>query len=258
MAAESLPLTSATPVTISAQGIPYRALNEKVRAAIRGGATDVTLTEVLGQRYIGTGIRAPGVTIHVRGVPGQDLGAFMEGPRLIVHGNAQDGVGNTMNEGRIDVHGRAGDVVGYGMRGGRILIRGDVGYRVGIHMKGYREKQPLIVIGGCAGNFFGEYMAGGCQVLLGIGQSDARPVVGSYCATGMHGGVMYIRGELSDRQLGNEVKRFPLDEDDRGFLKPILDDFADTFGVGEATADLGAFVKIVPASTRPYGRLYVY
>jgi glutamate synthase domain-containing protein 3 len=258
MAVEPLPLTTATPVAISAQGIHYRELNEKLRTAIRAGATDVTLTGVLGQRYIGTGIRAPGVTIRIHGVPGQDLGAFLEGPTVVVHGNAQDGVGNTMNEGRIEVHGRAGDVVGYGMRGGRILIKGDVGYRVGIHMKGYREKQPVIVIGGCAGNFFGEYMAGGCQVLLGIGQSDTKPVVGSYCATGMHGGVMYIRGELSDRQMGREVSRFPLDGNDREVLAPIVDDFAETCGIGESVADLGAFVKIVPVSTRPYGRLYVY
>jgi len=258
MSVESLPMTAVAPVAISAKGVAYRDLNTRLRAAIRAGATDVTLTDVLGHRYIATGIHAPGVTIQIHGVPGQDLGAFMEGPTVIVHGNAQDGVGNTMNEGRIEVHGMAGDVVGYAMRGGRILIGGDVGYRVGIHMKGYHDKQPLITIGGCAGNFFGEYMAGGCQVLLGMGQSATKPVVGSYCATGMHGGVMYIRGELSDHQMGREVKRFPLDSSDREFLRPVLDDFAATFGIAETLGEFDRFVKIVPVSTRPYGRLYVY
>ncbi len=243
---------------VSAKDVYYRALNEQVRAAIDAGADRIELTDVIGHRYIGTGFTAPGATIHVHGVPGEDLGAFMDGPHVVVHNNAQDGVGNTMNDGRIEVHGQAGDVVGYGMRGGRIYVKGDVGYRVGIHMKGYHEKQPLIVVGGCAGNFFGEYMAGGCQVLLGIGQSAEKPVVGSYCATGMHGGVMYVRGELHQWQLGKEVRQFPLDDQSEEFLAPILSDFAETFSIAEPLDDYDRYVKIVPVSKRPYGRLYVY
>jgi glutamate synthase domain-containing protein 3 len=250
--------TITEPVALSAVGISYRELNAQVRTAIRAGATEITLSGVTGHRYIGTGIHAPGVTIHVNGVPGEDLCAFLDGPTVVVHNNAQDGVGNTMNEGRIEIHGQAGDVVGYGMRGGRILIKGDVGYRVGIHMKGYRDKQPLIVTGGCAGNFFGEYMAGGCQVLLGIGQSETRSAVGRYCATGMHGGVMYVRGELKEWQLGKEVSQFTLDNQDREFLKPILDDYTGTFDQREDFREFDRFVRIAPVSARPYGRLYVY
>jgi glutamate synthase domain-containing protein 3 len=265
-------------VTLSADGVYYRQLNEQLREAIRAGADEVIIKDVMGQRYIGTGIHAPGARIRVYGVPGEDLAAFMDGPEIIVYGNAQDGVGNTMNEGRIEVHGSACDVVGYGMRGGRIYVRDNVGYRVGIHMKGFRDKQPLIVTGGCAGNFFGEYMAGGCQVLLGMGQSDEEQVdgitdgpaqvgriadgpaqvVGDYCATGMHGGVMYIRGEVADYQLGAEVKRFDLTKEDREFLVPIIEDFATTFDIKEKLDDFDRFVKILPVSARPYGRLYVY
>lgn len=245
-------------ISISAEGVYYRQLNEQIRTAVAEGATEVVLTDIVGQRYIGTGIQASGVTIHIHGVPGEDLAAFMDGPDIVVHNNAQDGVGNTMNEGRIEIHGAAVDVVGYGMRGGRILVRDDVGYRVGIHMKGFQNKQPMIVTGGCAGNFFGEYMAGGCQVLFGIGQSSEKPAVGEYCATGMHGGVMYIRGELRPDQLGAEVKRFPLDGADIHFLNPIIDDFEATFGLKEDVRDFDDYVKILPVSARPYGRLYVY
>ena len=245
-------------VELSAEGLPYRAFNELIERAVQDGAIELVLTDVIGHRYIGTGLDAAGVAIHIHGVPGEDLAAFADGPRIVVHNNAQDGVGNTMNEGRIEIHGSAGDVVGYGMRGGRILVKSDVGYRVGIHMKGFREKQPLIVIGGCAGNFFGEYMAGGCQVLLGIGASPDRGVVGDFCATGMHGGVMYIRGELSDWQLGKEVRQFPVEAEGREFLQPIIEDFADTFGITEPLDDYDRYVKILPVSTRPYGRLYVY
>jgi glutamate synthase domain-containing protein 3 len=35
---------------------------------------------------------------------GNDLGMFMDGPLITVHGNVQDGVANTMNNGRICIH----------------------------------------------------------------------------------------------------------------------------------------------------------
>lgn len=58
-----------------------------------------------------------------------------------------------MNEGEIIVHGGIGDAAGYAMRGGRILIRDGAGYRAGIHMKAYKDKVPLMVIGGTAAAF---------------------------------------------------------------------------------------------------------
>src|SRR5512143_2254005 len=139
-------------MTIDAKGVYYRELNEKVRAAVLAGDADITINNVNGQRYIGDGIKAS-ATITVNGVPGNDLAAFMDGPTLIVNGNAQDGVANTMNEGKIVISGHAGDVLGYGMRGGKLFIKGDVGYRVGIHMKGFKDKLPVIVAGGTAGDF---------------------------------------------------------------------------------------------------------
>ncbi len=80
--------------------------------------------------------------IDMYGTPGNDLGAFMNGPKVTVYGNAQDGCGNTMNEGEIVIHGHAGDVTGHSMRGGRIFVKDYVGYRVGIHMKEYQKKIP--------------------------------------------------------------------------------------------------------------------
>jgi glutamate synthase domain-containing protein 3 len=242
---------------IDARGVYYRELNRTIRSLVRDGVTQVKLINVEGQRYIGTGLTARGVFIEIEGIPGEDLAAFMDGPTIIVRNNAQDGVGNTMNDGKVVVHGMAGDVVGYGMRGGRVYIRDDVGYRVGIHMKGYLEQQPIIVIGGKAGNFFGEYMAGGKLVLLGS-VPDNRPVVGDYCATGMHGGTIYIRGEVENHRLGREVRRFPLEEDDVAALKPILLDFLKDTAIAEDVFDFDRYVKIVPVSARPYGRLYAY
>ncbi len=49
-------------------------------------------------------------------LPDKDVRAFPDGHRIIVYGNAQDGVGNTMDSGEVIVHGRAGDVVAMCMR----------------------------------------------------------------------------------------------------------------------------------------------
>jgi len=243
---------------IDTKGVYYAQVNEKIRELVRSGERDITLNNVTGHRYIGGGIECPDLKITVNGVAGEDLAAFMEGPTIECMNNAQDGVGNTMNDGKIIVRGLAGDVVGYGMRGGKIYIRDDVGYRVGIHMKGFKDKQPVLCIGGCAGDFFGEYQAGGCLILLGLTNSRKNSVVGDYCGTGMHGGVMYIRGSFKQSYLGKEVKHFDLTDEDTARIKPILDEFGSTFGVTEDILDFHRYSKIIPVSTRPYGRLYAY
>ena len=147
-------------------------------------------TYALGQRYIGAG-QSEG-TIILNEVPGNALGAYLDGANIIVNCSAQDATGDTMNAGEITIHGSTGDAAGYAMRGGAIYVQGDAGYRAGIHMKEYKEKVPVLVIGGRTGSFLGEYQAGGIIVVLGIGSEDRQPV-GNFCGTGMHGGRIYLR-----------------------------------------------------------------
>src|SRR5450759_1634100 len=243
-------------VTLDATGQYYREMNTEVRELARAGCDEIVLDGINGQRYIADGL-VDKVRIVINGVPGNDLGAFMDGPTVIVNDNAQDGVGNTMNSGKIVIRGHAGDVIGYGMRGGKVFVKGNVGYRVGIHMKSYRDQVPIVVAGGRAGDFFGEYMAGGLLVLLGLGD-EPGPVAGSYLGTGMHGGTIYVRGELKEHQLGREVREFPVDDDDRKMLSDLLAELA-----SDTEMDLGGiapedFKKLEPFSHRPYGNLYVY
>ena len=243
--------------TIDSQGIYYRQLNEAVRDAIAAGAKTVRLLNVNGQRYIGTGVAGSDVIIEIDGVPGSDLAMFMDGPTVVVAGNAQDGVGNTMNAGRVVINGDAGDVIGYGMRGGTVLIKGDVGYRIGIHMKAFESMRPIVVCGGKARDFFGEYMAGGLLVLLGLEtQFPEQPLVGSFCGSGMHGGVMYLRGTVQEWQIGRECGIFTADEADMGELGPVLKDWCETFGRDYQEVVSVPFTKLVPVSHRPYGKLY--
>ncbi len=244
--------------TIDCQSVYYKFVNEAVRAAFADGCKTVKLVNVNGQRYIGTGIKGKDLTIEVHGTPGQDMAMFMDGPTVEVFGNAQDGVGNTMNAGTVYVHGSAGDVLGYGMRGGRVFIKGDVGYRVGIHMKAYEDLRPIMVCGGKARDFFGEYMAGGLLVLLGLESRLEGPLVGGYLGTGMHGGEIYLRGEVEPWQVGKECGIFTATEAEMAALKPVIAEFCDKFGYNVDEVMAEPFTKLVPISHRPYGKLYTY
>ena len=102
----------ADPVRIDAKGLHYTPLNQKIRAAIAAGVKEIVIDNVLGQRFIGDGIRGEGVTLTVNGVPGGDLAMFMSGPTIIVHGNADHAPGNTMDMGNVIIHGGAGDARG--------------------------------------------------------------------------------------------------------------------------------------------------
>ena len=244
-------------VTIDATGVYFQQLNDAIRAEIASGTKAISLRGVNGQRYIGTGLRAPGVRIEVLGTAGNDMAMFADGVEIEVFGNAQDGVGNTMSSGRVVVHGDAGDVLGYGMRGGRVYVKGDVGYRVGIHMKAYEKHIPVMVCGGKARDFFGEYMAGGMLVLLGMNARDeAQPIAGGFLGAGMHGGVMYVRGTVEPWQCGAEVGITEASEEDMTELRPVIEDYAQAMGMDAAEILSVPFTRIAPMSHRPYAKLY--
>jgi glutamate synthase domain-containing protein 3 len=243
-------------VTIDCRGTYYTYVNDAVRRAFDEGALTVRLENVNGQRYIGTGLSGQGRRIEVHGTPGQALGMFMDGPTIEVFGNAQDGVGNTMNGGTVIVHGSAGDVLGYGMRCGRIYIEGDVGYRVGIHMKAYKDLRPVLVCGGKARDFFGEYMAGGLLVLLGMNSRLEGPVVGGHLATGMHGGEIYVRGEIEPWRCGTDVTVDPAGAAETAALAVVLADYCAAVGADLDEVLAVPFAKVRPANSRPYGELY--
>lgn len=240
-------------VKIDASGIYYRDLNAQLRELASNGTRKIELRNVFGQRYIGTNLNKP-VEIDIFGTPGNDLGAFMDGPRLAVHGNAQDGCGNTMNNGEIIVHGHAGDIIGLSARGGKIFIRDSIGYRGGIHMKEYQAKKPVLVIGGTAQDFLGEYMAGGVLVLLGLKGCQFHKA--RFIGTGMHGGVIYLRGSIESHQLGKEVGTADLAEGDWQILKKIIAEFAAHFDYDADEILNHKFIKLFPLWLRPYGRIY--
>ena len=195
-----------------------------------------------------------GKTIVVHGTPGNDMGAYMDGGHIEVFGNGQDAVGNTMNGGRIIIHGSVGDALGYAMRDGEIYVEGNVGYRCGIHMKEFEQARPVIVIGGSAGSFLGEYMAGGIVILLGRGMQ--QEIVGSYVATGIHGGAIYVRGEVPAQCMTKAVVSEACTDEDMKRISTYVRNYCKFF-----TADFDEimqvpFTKLRAISSRPFKSMY--
>ncbi|HOK56785.1 MAG TPA: hypothetical protein PKV21_09380 [bacterium] len=245
-----------TEIKIDANGLHYKILNEKIRELISKGYKKIYIGNVFGQRYIGAGLREKDVEIYINGTPGNDLGCFMDGPKIFVNGNAQDGTGNTMNSGKIIIKGNAGDILGHSMRGGEIYVKGDVGYRVGIHMKAYKNFYPVIVIGGIAKDFLGEYMAGGLIIILNL--KEKKKIVGELTGTGMHGGEIFIKGEIDERTIGKEVKIFKPEKEDIEKIKFYIQKFSEYFGEKLRYIPSNNFIKLIPVSKRPYGKIYAY
>lgn len=237
-------------MNVNANGLEFRAIND----AIRKTGKSVTLTDVIGQRFIAAGMANKDIT--VTGTPGNALGAYLNGGKITVNGNAQDAVGDTMNSGEIVVHGNAGDTVGYAMRGGSIYIKGDAGYRAGIHMKAYKEKAPVMVIGGKAGSFLGEYQAGGVIIVLGLG-ADEKNIVGNFPCTGMHGGKMILRSDCKDIVFPNQVSAKPATPEELKEIKKYVAKYCRLFGDNTDSIMNSPFTIVTPNSKNPYKQLYV-
>lgn len=243
-------------LVIDAKDLHYTPLNIRIRKAIAEGEKEITINNVLGQRFIGDGLRGDDIIITVNGVPGGDLAMFMSGPTIIVHGNADHAPGNTMDKGKVIIHGSAGDAVAHSMRGGRIYIRDNIGYRGGIHMKRYLEKRPIVVIGGSARAFLGESMAGGIIVVLGL--KGAQPISEKGVGSGIHGGEIFVRGPVDDLCLGGGARQAPISDEQRKILMPIIEDFALSFGMDAKPLMTAEYTRIAAASARPFASKYTW
>jgi glutamate synthase domain-containing protein 3 len=235
-------------LNISAAELDFKELNRRVRTS----AGDVRIDGCYGQRFIGSALS--GRTLTINGTPGNALGAYLDGGVIEVNGNAQDAAGDTMNEGKIIIRGNAGDALGYAMRGGKIFVKGNAGYRTGIHMKEYRDKKPVIVIGGKVGSFLGEYLAGGLIAVLGIGCKTVP--VGNFTGTGMHGGKIFIRTGNEPSNLPEQVAVETASGNDLPEIEPYISEFAEYFGMDAKALLKDRFYVLKPNAKNPYKQLY--
>ena len=235
---------------LNVEVLDHQAINDSLRDV----QEDCTLINCCGQRFIAAGMSDKNITIS--GVPGNALGAYLNGASITVNANAQDAVGDTMNAGKIVIHGNIGDAAGYAMRGGEIFVQGNAGYRAGIHMKEYGEKIPALVIGGCAGSFLGEYQAGGVIMVLGLNRGNKR-IVHNFPCTGMHGGKLILRGECADIQFPSQVSARTASEEDMTLIRRLIEKYCSLFNADCEEILDAPFTVITPDSANPYKQMYV-
>lgn len=235
---------------VNAEKLDFKELNDIVRET----NSDIEIKGCIGQRFIAAGLKNRNITID--GIPGNALGAYLDGAKIEVSGNAQDAVGDTMNDGEIIINGNIGDAAGYAMRGGKIFVRGNAGYRAGIHMKAYKEKHPVMVIGGRCGSFLGEYQAGGTIVVLGL-NNDGKDIVGNFPCTGMHGGKMFLRSDCKNIKFPKQVTAHIADESEKEEISSVISDFCGYFGGNYNEIMDGVFTVVLPDSKNPFKQMYV-
>lgn len=229
----------------------YRELNEAVKALPQ---REITIENSMGQRYVGCALKDKDIVI--KGTAGNGTGAYLDGAQITVYGNAQDAVADTMNSGKIIIHGSCGDVAGYGMRGGCVFIKGDVGYRAGIHMKAYKERFPVMVIGGRAGSFLAEYQAGGLIIVLGLNCNGE--IAGHFCGSGMHGGKLLLRCDKLPDGMSNQVIARPVKREDLLPYEGYIKDFCRDFGFDLEKVLDHNFYEVSASTQQPYKQLYTY
>lgn len=232
----------------------YTEVNEEIKTKLLSH-NKVTVEDVNGQRYLGCALDS-GKTVEIHGTAGNDLACYLNGGKILLYGSGQDAVGNTMGGGQIVIHGHSGDALGYGMRDGEIYIRDNVCCRGGIHMKEFRNMKPVLVIGQNAGSFLGEYMAGGTIVLLGLNMKRGEKLFGTHCASGMHGGKIFVRGAFPKDNLSPNIKISSLTDEDKKELKKYVKNYCKYFGQDYETVMSKPFKKLTPVTSRPYANLY--
>ena len=122
-------------------------------------------------------------------------------------------------------------------------------------MKEYKEKKPIVVIGGRVGSFLGEYLAGGLIIVLGIGVGVAP--VGNFTGTGMHGGKIVIRTDKELAALPKQVVANEAADCDMEEIMPYIKEFAGHFKMKTEKLTKGRFMVLKPNAKSPYKQLYV-
>jgi glutamate synthase (NADPH/NADH) large chain len=234
------------PVTLE---MPIRNVNRTVGTMLGHEVT---------KKWGGEGLPDDTIDVTFTGSAGNSFAAFVpRGITLRLVGDANDYVGKGLSGGRITVRPpadapfkaeeqiTAGNVMLYGATSGEAFVRGVVGERFCVRNSGATAVVEGVGDHGC------EYMTGGRAIILGP--------TGRNFAAGMSGGIAYVLDLRSERLNTEMVDLDPLDDDDRAYLRDIVERHHTETGSTVAAALLadwdtaaGRFSKVMP---RDYKRV---
>jgi len=198
-----------------------RVLEEKIQAAVADGHRYIEV-RASGQHGIGGRLwRAGNEPVHVKvtGHSGQRLGSMgFPNTRIDNYGPASDDVGWLNGGATIVVHGNAANGVANAMAQGKVYIGGNIGSR-GMTMTKHNPRfdPPELWVLGSAGDYFGEFMAGGRAVICGVDSQTPGNILGHRPLVGMVGGKVFFRGP-HDGYSKSDARLQPIGDDDWQWL----------------------------------------
>lgn len=204
------------PGRVDGKRVTSRVLEKRLQQAMLDGIRNIAI-EAHGQHGIGGRLwRAGDEPVHIKisGSPGQRLGSMGFSNTVVeVFGPASDDTGWLNAGAEIIIHGSAGNGTANAMAKGKIYIAGSIGAR-GMTMtkQNPRFEHPELWVLGSAGDYFGEFMAGGVAVVCGVQPQDPNNVLGYRPLVGMVGGQVFYRGEQVCGFSKNDAHEVPISD----------------------------------------------
>lgn len=205
-----------------------RLLEEEIQKVVGLGYRRLQI-KAHGQHGIGGRLwRKNGDTIHltIDGHPGQRVGSFgFPNTFIEVNGPVSDDVGWLNAGAQIVVHGHATNGAANGMAQGKVYVAGNIGAR-GMTMTKHNPRfdPPELWVLGSAGDYFGEFMAGGIAVICGHQPQNPENVLGYRPMVGMVGGKVFFRGPQAGYSQTDAIL-IPIGDDDWHWLSANLKTF---------------------------------
>ncbi len=205
--------------------VDSRVLEEEIQDAVERGHRYLEVS-AFGQHGIGGRLWKADrqkVYMKIEGHAGQRVGS-MGFPNTVIDviGPASDDVGWLNAGATITVHGNAGNGAANAMAQGKIYVAGNLGAR-GMTMTKHNPRfapPELWVLGG-AGDYFGEFMAGGIAVICGHKAQNPENVLGYRPLVGMVGGKVFFRGSHSGFSQ-TDAKLIPISDEEWHWLSDHL------------------------------------
>ena len=213
--------------------VASRIIEEQIQDAVAQGHR-VLRIEAYGQHGIGGRLWRAGsepVRIQVVGQPGQRLGSMgFPNTSVEVLGPTSDDVGWLNAGAEIVVHGNAGNGCANAMAQGKIFISGNIGAR-GMTMTKHNPRfdPPELWVLGSAGDYFGEFMAGGIAVLCGYDAQNPDNILGYRPFVGMVGGKVFFRGPHAGYSQP-DAKLTPIRDEEWNWLNENIKIFLNRIG----------------------------
>lgn len=208
--------------------IPSRVLEEMIQNAVEQGHRAIEIN-AYGQHGIGGRLWKGGdekIYIRIQGHSGQRTGSLgFPNTEIEIMGPASDDIGWLNAGAEITVHGNASNGAMNGGAQGKVYIGGSIGAR-GMTMTKHNPRfdPPELWVLGAAGDYFGEFMAGGVAVICGFHTSYNESILGYRPLVGMVGGKVFCRGDVTGFSQ-NDAKIVPLTDIEWDWLCSNLQTF---------------------------------